>query len=130
MNSTVILGNKTRSLLLQQSRNYIYQHRRLSKHRRPGEQVNSYKKYSKFYKQYKGNVDIRLHEKISGIYGRAMYITQREEIQGYYVVVLSGAAARTGKREEKENKKYMKSIYKRSVYKKTQRKVRETKSKK
>ena len=44
--------------------------------------------------------------------------------------VLSGAAARTGKRKEKENKKYMKSIYRRSVYKKTQRRVRKIESKK
>ena len=65
-----------------------------------------------------------------GIYGGAMYVTQREEIQGYYGVVLSGAAARTGKRKEKENKKYMKSIYGRRVYKKTQRRVRKTESKK
>ena len=69
-------------------------------------------------------------KKSVGVYGRALYITQREEIQGYYVGVLSGAAARTGKRKEKEDKKYMKNMYGRSFYKKTQRKVRKMESKK
>ena len=49
---------------------------------------------------------------------------------GKFIENMSGAAARTGKKKEKQKKKYIKSTQWRNVYRKTQRMMRKTKIRK